>query len=116
MQPDIPKKPPGRKFVNRLTLKNKRIITLIAGLTLLAFGLYVMANAVAMRIEPDAVFARWFLMTLYSIVIILLAVYIFGQSIRFQVLMDMNNKMRKQERELTKLFRKVNKKDGKKES
>ena len=114
MQPDIPRKPPGRRLVNRLTLRSKRVITLCSGLALLALGLYVMANAVTMRIEPNAIAARWVLMTLYSIIIILVAVYIFGQSTRFQVLIDINNKMRKQERELTKLIRKVNKKEGKK--
>jgi hypothetical protein len=106
MQPDIPKKPPGRRLVKRMPLRTKWLITLSAGLILLALGLYVMSSAVAMRTNPSENAIRSFLMTVYAITIICIAVYVFGQSVRFHVLMDLNRRLNKHERDTEKIIKK----------
>lgn len=108
MKPDIPKKAPGQRLIKRMSLQNKWIICLIVGFVLLILGITSLANAIYRKeTQPDN-FAIWLIMWIYSIVLIVLGFIFYGQAIRFKLLMDINKKINKQERELLKQIKKVN--------
>ena len=108
MKPDIPKKAPGQRLIKRMSLPNKWIICLVLGLVLLILGITSLANAIYRKeTQPDN-FAIWFIMWAYSVVLIVVGFIFYGQAVRFKLLMDINKKINKQERELLKQIKKVN--------
>jgi len=108
MKPDIPKKAPGQRLVNRMPLRTKWQLCAAVGLLLFGFGISVVSSAATLKADISVAFARWFVMGLYGLILTNLGLVSFGQAIRFRVLMDVNKKINKQEKELMKQVRKVN--------
>jgi len=108
MKPDIPKKAPGQRMVNRIPLRTKWLLCAAVGLLLFGFGISVVSTATTIKAEPTSSFSRWFVMGLYGLIITNLGLVFFGQAIRFRVLMDVNKRFNKQEKEITKYVKKIN--------
>ncbi|MEA5257783.1 hypothetical protein VB264_08300 [Arcicella aquatica] len=108
MKPDIPKKAPGQRLVRRMPLRTKYIWCTILGLLLFGFGISVVGTASTIRAEPNVVFFRWFIWGLYGLIITSIGLVFLGQAIRFRVLMDMNKRFSRQEKEMTKQIKKLN--------
>lgn len=108
MKPDIPKKAPGQRLIKRMSLQNKWIICLVLGLILLALGFTSLSSAIYRKNAAPENFSIWLIMWIYSIIIIVAGFVFYGQAVRFKVMMDMNKRINKQERELLKQIKKVN--------
>ncbi len=108
MKPDIPKKAPGQRLVKQMPLRTKWILCAIAGLLLFGFGIIGIGNATALKTDPTINFARWFIWGVYGFILTILGLVFLGQAIRFRVLMDINKKLNKQEKELQRHIKKVN--------
>ena len=108
MKPNIPKKAPGQKLVNRMPLRIKWLLCAGAGLLLFGFGISIVSSAAILKGDPLVAFSRWFVMGLYGLIITSLGLVSFGQAIRFRVLMDVNKRINKQEKEMIKYVKKLN--------
>jgi len=108
MKPNIPKKAPGQKLVNRMPLRIKWLLCAGAGLLLFGFGISIVSSAAILKVDPLVAFSRWFVMGLYGLIITNLGLASFGQAIRFRVLMDVNKRINKQEKEMIKHVKKLN--------
>jgi hypothetical protein len=108
MKPDIPKKPPGQRLVNRMTLRTKWQFFAAVGLLLFGFGISVVSSAAMLKADVTVTFARWFVMGLYGLILTNLGLVSFGQAIRFRVLMDVNKRFNKQEKDMIKQVKKLN--------
>lgn len=108
MKPDIPKKAPGQKLVKRMPLRTKWILCAAAGLLLFGFGISVVGTASTIKAEPNVPFFRWFIWGLYGLIITSLGLVSFGQAVRFRVLMDINKRFSRQEKEMMKQIKKLN--------
>jgi Na+/melibiose symporter-like transporter len=108
MKPDIPKKAPGQRLIKRMSLQNKWIICLVVGLILLALGFTSLSSAIYRKNAAPENFSIWLIMWIYSIIIIVAGFVFYGQAVRCKVMMDMNKRISKQERELLKQIKKVN--------
>ncbi len=108
MKPDIPKKAPGQRLVNRMPLRTKWLLCAAAGLLLFGFGVSVVSSAAVLKSNITVAFSRWFIMGLYGLILTNLGLICFGQAVRFRVLMDVNKRFNKQEKEITKYVKKLN--------
>jgi len=107
MRPKIAKKAPGERLVKRMPLRTKWILCAAAGILLFGFGLSVVATA-AFKKGMNEAFYIWFLLGLYGLILTSLGLVCLGQAVRFRLLMDINKKMNKQEKELAKQIKKLN--------
>lgn len=108
MKPDIPKKAPGQRLVNRIPLRVKWLVCASAGLLLFGFGISVVSSAATLKADSSVLFSRWFVMGLYGLILTNLGLVFFGQAIRFRVLMDINKRMNKQQKAMIKHSKKLN--------
>ncbi len=108
MKPDIPKKAPGRRLVNRMSLRTKWLLCAAAGLLFFGFGISIVSTAATLKADDNVAFARWFVMGLYGLIITNLGLVSFGQAIRFRVLMDVNKRFNRQEKDRMKHVKKLN--------
>lgn len=108
MKPDIPKKAPGQRMVNRMPLRTKWLLCAAAGLVLFGFGISVVSTAATIKADITSSFSRWFVMGLYGLILTNIGLVLFGQAIRFRVLLDVNKRFSKQEKEITKHVKKLN--------
>jgi hypothetical protein len=108
MKPDIPKKAPGQRLVSRMPLRTKWLLCAGAGLLLFGFGISIVSSAATLKADPLIAFSRWFIMGLYGLILTNLGLVLFGQAIRFRVLMDINKRINKQEKEMMKHVKKLN--------
>ena len=108
MKPDIPKKAPGQRLVQRMPLRTKWMLCATGGLLLFGFGISVVGHASNLKSDPTVNFAQWFIWGLYGLILTNLGLICFGQAIRFRVLMDINKKFNQGEKDLQKLVKKVN--------
>lgn len=108
MKPDIHKKAPGQRMVNRMPLRTKWLLCAAAGLLLFGFGISVVGTAATIKADISSSFSRWFVMGLYGLILTNLGLVFFGQAIRFRVLLDVNKRFSKQEKEITKHVKKLN--------
>ncbi|MBC7409341.1 MAG: hypothetical protein H7339_13210 [Arcicella sp.] len=108
MKPDIPKKAPGQRMVNRMPLRTKWLLCASAGVLLFGFGISVVSTAATIKADLTSSFSRWFVMGLYGLILTNLGLVFFGQAIRFRVLLDVNKRFSKQEKEITKHVKKLN--------
>ena len=108
MKPDIPKKAPGQRMVNRMPLRTKWLLCAASGLLLFGFGISIVSTAATIKADLTSSFSRWFVMGLYGLILTNLGLVLFGQAIRFKVLMDVNKRFSKQEKEITKHVKKLN--------
>jgi uncharacterized coiled-coil protein SlyX len=107
MRPKIAKKAPGERLVKRMPLRTKWILCAAAGILLFGFGLSVVTTA-AFKKGMNEAFYIWFLLGLYGLILTSLGLVCLGQAVRFRLLMDINKKMNKQEKELAKQIKKLN--------
>ncbi|MFY7828324.1 MAG: hypothetical protein ACOVQ4_14450 [Flectobacillus sp.] len=107
MRPKIAKKAPGERLVKRMPLRTKWLLCAAAGILLFGFGLSVVTTA-GYKKGANEEFYVWFLLGLYGLIITNLGLVSLGQAVRFRVLMDINKKMNKQEKELAKQIKKLN--------
>jgi hypothetical protein len=108
MKPDIPKKAPGQRLVKRMPLRTKWLLCAAGGLLLFGFGISAVSAAATLKSDPTVNFARWFIWGLYGLILTNLGLVLFGQAIRFRILMDINKKFNQHEKDLQKQIKKVN--------
>ncbi|REA64115.1 hypothetical protein DSL64_00745 [Dyadobacter luteus] len=110
MIPSIDPKPPGKKLIKRMSTRTKWMILAPFGLLLFSFGLTVLSEAAHQRRtgEPTQV---WVLLGLYSLVLINGGLVLFGEALRFRILLDVRRETR---RSMRQLLRKVNSKTARK--
>jgi hypothetical protein len=108
MKPNIPKKAPGQRLVNRMPLRTKWQLCAAVGLLLFGFGISVVGSAATLKADVNVTFARWFVMGLYGLILTNLGLVSFGQAIRFRVLMDVNKRFNRQEKDMIKHVKKLN--------
>jgi hypothetical protein len=106
MIPSIDPKPPGKRLIKRMSTRTKWMILAPFGLLLFSFGLTVLSEAAHQRRigEPTQV---WALLGLYSLILINGGVVLFGEAMRFRILLDVRRETR---RSMRQLLRKVNSK------
>ncbi|TDE17599.1 hypothetical protein [Dyadobacter psychrotolerans] len=110
MIPAIDPKPPGKKLIKRMSTRTKWMILAPVGLLLFSFGLTVLSEAAHQRRtgEPTQV---WVVLGLYSLVLINVGLILFGEALRFRILLDVRRETR---RSMRQLLRKVNSKTARK--
>jgi len=110
MIPAIDPKPPGKKLIKRMSTRTKWMILAPFGLLLFSFGLTVLSEAAHQRRigEPTQV---WVLLGIYSLVLINSGLILFGEALRFRILLDVRRETR---RSMRQLLRKVNTKAARK--
>jgi hypothetical protein len=110
MIPSIDPKPPGKRLIKRMSTRTKWMILAPLGLLLFSFGLTVLSEAAHQRRtgEPTQV---WVLLGLYSLVLINGGLVLFGEALRFRILLDVRRETR---RSMRQLLRKVNSKTARK--
>ena len=110
MIPSIDPKPPGKKLIKRMSTRTKWMILAPFGLLLFSFGITVLSEAGHQRRigEPTQV---WVLLGLYSLILINGGLVLFGEALRFRILLDVRRETR---RSMRQLLRKVNSKTARK--
>jgi len=108
MIPSIDPKPPGKKLIKRMSTRTKWMILAPCGLLLFSFGLTVLSQAAHERRigEPTQV---WVVLGLYSLALINGGLIMFGEALRFRILLDVRRETR---RSMRQLIRKVNTKSS----
>ncbi|MBO9612768.1 MAG: hypothetical protein J7619_08750 [Dyadobacter sp.] len=104
MIPSIDPKPPGKRLIKRMSTRTKWMILAPLGLLLFSFGLTVLSEAAHERRigEPTQV---WVVLGLYSLALINGGLIMFGEALRFRILLDVRRETR---RSMRQLLRKVN--------
>jgi hypothetical protein len=94
MIPSIDSKPPGQKLIKRMSARTKWMLLTPAGLVIFSFGLCVLSEAAHQRRigEPTQV---WLLLGLYSLVLINGGLILFGEALRFRILLDVRKETRR---------------------
>ena len=110
MIPSIDPKPPGRKLIKRMSTRTKWIILAPCGLLMFSFGLTVLSEAAHQRRigVPTQV---WVVLGLYSLVLINTGLILFGEALRFRILLNVRRETR---RSMRQILRKVNTKSNRK--
>ena len=110
MIPSIDPKPPGKKLIKNMSTRTKWMLLAPFGLLLFSFGLTVLSEAAHQRRigEPTRV---WALLGLYSLVLVNGGIVLFGEALRFRILLDVRRETR---RSMRQLLRKVNAKTARK--
>jgi hypothetical protein len=104
-----PAKPPGQRLVNRMSARTKWLLLAPAGLILIGAGLCVCIDA-GFDMHGDAPFMRWFLKGTYGLILFNGGLSVFGNAIRFRVMLDTRIVMRQELKRRQKEFRKFAKK------
>ncbi len=104
MIPSIDPKPPGKRLIKRMSTRTKWMILAPCGLLLFSFGLTVLSEAAHERRtgEPTQV---WVVLGLYSLALINGGLIMFGEALRFRILLHIRRETR---RSMRQLIRKVN--------
>ncbi|MES2795060.1 MAG: hypothetical protein V4683_03785 [Bacteroidota bacterium] len=82
-----------------MRLETKSLLLGIFAIFLISLGLYVFVNALTAKNEGADAF-RWGLLGTYSLVLINLGLFCFGQAVRFRLLIDISQKMKRTERKV----------------
>ncbi|CAG5069207.1 hypothetical protein DYBT9623_01943 [Dyadobacter sp. CECT 9623] len=108
MIPSIDPKPPGKRLIKQMSTRTKWMILAPCGLLLFSFGLAVLSQAAHERRigEPTQV---WVVLGLYSLALINGGLIMFGEAIRFRILLHVRRETR---RSMRQLVRKVNTKSS----
>jgi hypothetical protein len=108
MIPSIDPKPPGKRLIKRMSTRTKWMILAPCGLLLFSFGLTVLSQAAHERRigEPTQV---WLVLGLYSLALINGGLIMFGEALRFRILLDVRRESR---RSMRQLIRKINTKSS----
>jgi multidrug transporter EmrE-like cation transporter len=98
MIPDINAKPPGQKLIKRMSARTKWMILAPVGLIIFSFGLWMLSEAAHERRigQPTQV---WVLLGLYSLVLVNGGIILFGEAMRFRILIYMRKETRRSVRQ-----------------
>jgi hypothetical protein len=99
MIPDIKSKPPGNRMLKKMRLETKSWWMMGAAFLLVSLGLYVFVNALQTKNDGAETF-KWALLGTYSLVLINLGLYCLSVSVKFRLLMIVNQKAKKSEKKL----------------
>ncbi|WP_439555099.1 hypothetical protein [Dyadobacter sp.] len=108
MIPSIDPKPPGKRLIKKMSTRTKWMILAPCGLILFSFGLTVLSQAAHERRigEPTQV---WVVLGLYSLALINGGLIMFGEALRFRILLHVRRETRRSMRQIA---RKVNTKSS----
>jgi hypothetical protein len=112
MIPSIDPKPPGKRLIKKMSTRTKWMILAPCGLLLFSFGLTVLSQAAHERRigEPPQV---WVVLGLYSLALINGGLIMFGEALRFRILLHVRREAR---RSMRQTLRQLNAKAGKNKS
>jgi hypothetical protein len=110
MIPSIDPKPPGRRLIKRMSTRTKWMILAPCGLLIFSFGLTVLSEAAHQR-RTGVPTQVWVVLGLYSLALINGGLIMFGEALRFRILLDVRKETR---RSMRQLMRKVNTKSASK--
>ncbi|WP_138476286.1 hypothetical protein [Dyadobacter bucti] len=110
MIPSIDPKPPGRKLIKRMSTRTKWMILAPCGLLMFSFGLTVLSEAAHQR-RTGVPTQVWVVLGLYSLVLINTGLILFGEALRFRILLNVRRETR---RSMRQIVRKVNTKSNRK--
>jgi multidrug transporter EmrE-like cation transporter len=110
MIPSIDPKPPGRKLIKRMSTRTKWMILAPIGLLMFSFGLTVLSEAAHQR-RTGVPTQVWVVLGLYSLVLINTGLILFGEALRFRILLNVRRETR---RSMRQIVRKVNTKSSRK--
>jgi multidrug transporter EmrE-like cation transporter len=110
MIPSIDPKPPGRKLIKRMSTRTKWMILAPCGLLMFSFGLTVLSEAAHQR-RTGVPTQVWVVLGLYSLVLINTGLILFGEALRFRILLNVRRETR---RSMRQILRKVNTKSSRK--
>jgi hypothetical protein len=97
MIPKIKNKPAGNRLIKKMRLETKSLLLATFSVFLISLGLYVFGNAITVKQEGAEIF-RWALLGTYSLVLINLGFFCIAQAIRFRILIDINKRTKKSEK------------------
>jgi hypothetical protein len=98
-----PVKPPGKRVIKLMSTRTKWLLLSVASLLVIGAGLCVFSEA-ANRKHTNRPMGQWVLMGTYSLILINGGLCLLGQAIRFRVMMDTRQIVR---RELRKKARRL---------
>jgi hypothetical protein len=104
MIPAIDPKPPGKRLIKRMSTRTKWMILAPCGLLLFSFGLTVLSEAAHQR-RTGVPTQVWVVLGLYSLALINGGLIMFGEALRFRILLHVRRETRRSMRQLN---RKVN--------
>ncbi len=104
MIPSIDPKPPGKRLIKRMSTRTKWMILAPCGLLIFSFGLTVLSEAAHQR-RTGVPTQVWVVLGLYSLALINGGLIMFGEALRFRILLDVRRETR---RSMRQLVRKIN--------
>ncbi|SKB83361.1 hypothetical protein SAMN05660293_02463 [Dyadobacter psychrophilus] len=104
MIPSIDPKPPGKRLIKRMSTRTKWMILAPCGLLIFSFGLTVLSEAAHQR-RTGVPTQVWVVLGLYSLALINGGLVMFGEALRFRILLDVRRETR---RSMRQLVRKIN--------
>lgn len=104
MIPSIDPKPPGKRLIKRMSTRTKWMILAPFGLLIFSFGLTVLSEAAHQR-RTGVPTQFWVVLGLYSLALINGGLIMFGEALRFRILLDVRRETR---RSMRQLVRKIN--------
>lgn len=90
-----PVKPPGRRVIRRMSLRTKWLFLSVTSLLVIGAGLCVFSEAGNVK-QTNQPTGQWVLMGTYSLVLINGGLCLLGQAIRFRVMMDTRQIVRRE--------------------
>jgi len=104
MIPSIDPKPPGKRLIKRMSTRTKWMILAPCGLLIFSFGLTVLSEAAHQR-RTGVPTQVWVVLGLYSLALINGGLIMFGEALRFRILLDVRRETR---RSMRQMVRKIN--------
>ena len=103
MIPSIDPKPPGKRLIKRMSTRTKWMILAPCGLLIFSFGLTVLSEAAHQRRTglPTQV---WVVLGLYSLALINGGLIMFGEALRFRIMLHVRRETRRSMRQLIRNF------------
>ncbi|MCF0050877.1 hypothetical protein MUK70_07690 [Dyadobacter chenwenxiniae] len=99
MIPSIDPKPPGKRLIKRMSTRTKWMILAPCGLLIFSFGLTVLSEAAHQR-RTGVPTQVWVVLGLYSLALINGGLIMFGEALRFRILLDVRRETRRSMRQL----------------
>lgn len=94
MIPTTGTKPPGKKLLKKMPVRTKWLILVPVSLLLISGGVVVLNAAGNSRSSGEAT-QVWALLMVYALVLLNGGLLLFGQAIRFRILMDVRKETRR---------------------
>lgn len=90
-----PVKPPGKRIIKQMSTRTKWILLSVASLLAIGAGLCVFSEAAHLK-HINRPTGQWVLMGTYSLILINGGLCLLGQAIRFRVMIDMRQILRRE--------------------